>query len=166
MFLLLSIFFLIWCENNINEQKNIDNKKIECDSSMNLWKNKFYNFSMCLPSDYLWYGAYWHSINFDKKLNTFVVIDNEWKQYIDDSDITIGRNKDSRSNRISLYWCFWKKSKKYLLWKLEVFDCIDEDTKKYKSTEFNFKDDIFFSFDKNNNEHIKIINSIKPLTEK
>ncbi|MDQ7009491.1 MAG: hypothetical protein Q9M94_04345 [Candidatus Gracilibacteria bacterium] len=165
-FLVFSIFFLIGCEKYIKEQKSIDNKKVECDSSMNLWKNKTYNFSMCLPSDYLGYGAYGHSMDFNKKLNTFIVIDNEGKQYIGESDVTIG---SIGGDRISFYSCSGKKGKKYLLGKLEVFDCLKSETDKYKSTIFiatihNKK--VNFNFNKNNKEHIKIINSIKPLTEK
>jgi len=152
--------------NKITKNKKVNEK---CWSNELLWLNKSLKFKMCLPNDYIWYDAYWRNLGtLNKKYNSFIV-DYKWKKINSDESVyTIGLSwgwyrNDWYFSKIYFNWCYWNKWKKYLLWKLEVFDCIDEDTKKYKSTEFNFKDDIFFSFDKNNKEHIKIINSIKEI---
>jgi hypothetical protein len=164
-------------KKNTTDKIKKDKEVIEkCWKNELLWLNKNLKFKMCLPNDYIWYDAYWHNLgSINKKHNTFLIIDNKWKKINSDESVyNIGlpwgwyRN-DWYFSEIYFNWCFWKKSKKYLLWKLKVFDCLKSETDEYKSTIFiaiihNKK--VNFNFNKNNKEHIKIINSIKLLTEK
>ena len=131
---------------------NTGNRTLTCNELFlkKLWISKTHNYSLCTPYNYFWSDAYWHSndsVNFDDWLYKVWLFDSF------DSDFYFES-------------CFWKKWKKYLLWKVKVLDCFDKDTKKYKNSEFKLKGNIYFTFNKNNKEHIKIINSIKTLTQK
>ena len=154
MLLVFSIFFLVWCERNIQKIK-IDNKKVECDSNMKLWKNKTYNFSVCIPNN--WWELSEYSWNTYSNLR---ILDNVFSIW------------DGIDNEINLEWIskniLSKNDKKYSFWEKYIIEHYDDEQ---KNISFNYylkiwKDKYFrFSFDKKTEEMKDIINSIKVLKE-
>lgn len=158
IFFTFSMFFLIWCKENIQEHMNIDNEKIKCNSDMKLWKNKTYNFSMCLTN------GWW-------ELNLYSWNISSLSDISDNSEVI----SDNLSNEITLLWYsknfLWKYDKKYYFWNKEIIEHYDINGVKNTISNYNYYLKIWdnkyygFWFDKKTDEIKAIINSIKVLEE-
>jgi len=155
IFLVFSMFFLVWCKENIQKQE-ISNKKVKCESDKKLWINKTYNFSACIPINWWEVDLYSWSVS---------------------SNLSISDNSEAIWNsviEISLLWntkkYLWKYDKKSTFWNKEIIEhyFINNDWKK-EFGDFNYyleiwKDKYYnFSFNEKTDKMKSIINSIKVL---
>jgi hypothetical protein len=168
VFLLLSVFFLVWCNNNLEKDNNtekyvppkesdIDFPSYECNDDMKLWKNKLYNFKICIPTNWAWINAYKWNLQSISDIEEMIWLSVNPYIYLD---------WDTNNS-------LWEYDKKSKFWDKEIIEhyFINNDWKK-EFSDFNYtlkiwKDKYYrFSFDKKTDEMKDIINSIKSLTEK
>jgi hypothetical protein len=177
-FLVFSMFFLVWCEKNVVEQGKesisiqkwksdeyiilkelyVDYPSIECPELMKLWKNKIYNYSICIPVEWagIWPHTWYLTSLYDEAETIWIDINNSLSILY-----TYSRNYEK-----------WKNDIKSIFWNKEVIEhyFINNDWNK-ESGDFNYVLKIWknkyyrFSFDKKTDEMKAIINSIKVLEE-
>ena len=134
-----------------------------CEKWWKLWKNKTYWFQFCLPNEWNWvHSGYW--------FYTEILHDNTdgvWNTKIINQEIKTGEDDNVLYIQDTKFWWSWLENKK-IVSKNEVsivedwFDVIQnyvwsDLTLKTKSHE------IIFMFNKNNDLHQKIINTIELL---
>jgi hypothetical protein len=133
----------------ISDQK----ERIVCKKWWKKWNNLLGKYSFCIPQDWTWYDYDWKIIDLTENIENLVEIwkDKAWSERIFLYWDGTGLSKNYLNigdNKIFLEWYFENKDWESIYWKTFLYFYSNEKLRN-------------FFYNKNNPEHIKVINSLE-----